>query len=515
MADTMGTPVKAFKKKKAFAFLKSAPKPTPSLESNGDHFDKEAGEDDDGLDLFRRSRDFFPVVVHEQEHRQATPEENTEEKGRLSQESTQSLSPPSSKRRKLSSPPRMDNLRETEEDLYGPPTPPRRIAKSRSVSPRKSHIKQSTPSPAKSKGKEREQPVRSDILLTPTRSSSNQPSANEVISLDDEDDDVAEVFPVGAPAAATTASTRPSKDISIPREEGTPSPGPITIDDSDSDVFENPNDPEEDDDDDDDDPFAHFVQRAREREAAAKAEAAAVASPRAELQPLTPDGGPRQRRDHVVEVKIFVQSHIAKFPDVEPFGAKRGMNQNLGVIRRTFFLWLRKAGHTVSEEDEANIFLTWKRRKIYDVSTGVSLGWNPSAAEDSSSSSTPGFTKRGVLLEAWTQEDFDEWLVEEEKERMMKRGDLVEDVSEDEPVEEQVNDTRIRILIKEKDKEEFKMRIDLDMKISLLIPAIRKMRKIPNDREIRLRYEGEWLEGDLTVEAAEIEDHDTIEMYFR
>lgn len=509
MADTMGTPVKAFKKKKAFAFLKSAPKPTPSLESNGDHLDKEAGEDDDGLDLFRRSRDFFPVVVQEQEHRQATPEENTAEQNRLSRESTLSPSPPSSKRRKLSSPARIDDFRETSQDLYGPPTPPRRIAKSRSASPRKPHAKQATPSPAKSKGKERAQPVQSDILLTPTRSSSNQPCANEFVSLDDEDDDVAEVFPVGTPAVATTASTRASKDVSISREEETPSPGPITIDDSDDDVFENPNDAV-----DDDDPFAHFIQRAREREAAAKAEAAA-ASARSEIQPLTPEGGPRQRRDHVVEVKIFVQSRIAKFPDVEPFGAKRGMNQNLGVIRRTFFLWLRKAGYTVSEEDEANIFLTWKRRKIYDVSTGVSLGWNPSVAEDSSSSSTPGFTKRGVLLEAWTQQDFDDWVAEEEKERMMKRGDLVEDISEDETVEEQVKDTRIRISIKEKDKEEFKMAVDLDTKVCLLIAVIRKMRKIPNDRNIKLRYEGEWLEGDVTIEGAEIEDLDTIEMYLR
>lgn len=510
MADTMGAPVKAFKKKKAFAFLQSAPKPSPTLESDGDHFDKGADEDDDGLDLFRRSRDFFPVVVQEQEHRQATPEEKSEHRGRSSQESSQTLSPPSSKRRKLSSPTRSDDFRDTKEDLYGPPTPPRRVAQSRSASPRKSPTKQSTPSPAKSKGKERMQPVRSDILLTPTRSSSNQPSANEVVSLDDDDDDVAEVFPVGTLAVATTASTRTSKDVSIPREDKTPSPGPIMIDDSDDDVFENPTNPV-----DDDDPFAHFVQRAREREAAAKAAAAAAVSSRSEIHPSTPEGAPNRRRDPVVEVKIFVQSRIAKFQDVGPFGAKRGMSQNLGVIRRTFLMWLRKAGHAVSDEDEANIFLTWKRRKIYDVSTGVSLGWNPSVAEDPSSSSTPGFIKGGVLLEAWTQEDFDEWLDEEEKQRMVKRGDLIDDVSEDEPVEEKVEDTRIRIVIREKDQEPFKMAVDLDTKVCLLIHAIRKMRKIPNDREIKLRYEGEWLEGEVTVEEADIEADCAVEMYLR
>lgn len=509
MADTMGTPAKAFKKKKAFAFLKSAPKPTPSLESNTDHLDKEAGDDDDGLDLFRRSRDFFPVVVQEQEHRQATPEEKSEEQNRFSQESTQSPSPPSSKRRKLSSPAHTYDPRDAEEDLYGPPTPPRRVTKSRSPPPRKSPIKQSTPSPVKNKGKERMQPVQSDILLTPTRSSSNQPCANEVIALDVDDDDhdvVVEELPAGSPAVATTDSTRRSKTLSMPRGEETPSPGPITIDDSDDDVFENPPGPA-----DDDDPFAHFIQRAREREAAA---AAVAASSRSEIQPSTPEGAPR-RREPVIQVKTFVQSRMARYPDVPPFGAKRGMSQNLGIIRKTFILWLRKEGHTVSEEDEANIFLTWKRRKIYDVSTGVSLGWNPSVAEDSSSSSTPGFMKGGILLEAWTQEDFDEWLAEEEKQRMMKRGDVVQDVSDDEPVEEEVNKTMIRITIKEKDQEAFRLNVDSDAEIRLLVPAIRRMRKIPNDREIKLRYEGEWLGENGTVEEADIEDLCTVEMYLR
>lgn len=512
MADTMGTPAKAFKKKKAFAFLKTAPKPTPSLESTTDPLDKEAGEDDDGLDLFRRSRDFFPVVVQEQERRQATPEEKSEEQNRFSQESTRSPSPPSSKRRKLSSPAHTFDPRDAEEDLYGPPTPPRRVAKSRSPPPRKSPIKQSTPSPVKSKGKDRMQPVRSGILLTPTRSSSNQPGANDVITLDDDDDDVVEEISAGSPAVATTASTRTSKTLSMPREEKTPSPGPITIDDSDDDAFENPTDPA-----DDDDPMAHFVQRALEREAAAKAEAAAaaVASSRYETQPSTPEGEPRKRREPMIEVKTFVMSCMARFPGVPPFGAKRGMSQNLGVIRKSYLLWLRKMGHSVTEEDEANIFLTWKHRKIYDVSTGVSLGWDPSVAEDSSSSSTPGFMRGGIQLDAWTQEDFDEWLAEEEKQRMIKRGELVEDLSDDEPVEEQVANARVRVTIKEKDQEPFKFTAYVDMEIRLMILAIRQMRKIPNDREIKLRYEGEWLEGGVTVQDADIEDQCTVEMYLR
>ncbi|KAG8167791.1 hypothetical protein KVR01_003480 [Diaporthe batatas] len=514
MADTMGTPAKGIKKKKAFAFLKSGPKSSPSSDadggqSGGGKSGNEAGEDDDGLDLFRRSRDFFPIVVQEQVRPQVSPDE-VEDHDRLSQASTQSPSPPSSKRRKLSSPMRTTDFKDTEDDLYGPPTPPRRSTKSISTSPQKPRTMRSTPSPAQSKGKGSVQPVQGDILLTPTRSSSNQPCANEVISLVDEEDDAFEKLPPSRRAtSAATTSTRTIRDASVTRDEETPSFVSITIDDDDDDLFENSSNTA-----DKDDPFAHFVVRAREREDAAKAEAAAAAASRAECQPATPDGAPK--REPMIEVEIFVQSRMARFPDVGPFGAKRGMSQNLGVIRRFFIMWLQKGGHAISEEDEANTFLTWKRRKIYDVSTGVSLGWKLPAAENSRSSSTPGFMKGGVLLEAWTQEDYDRWLAEEEKQRMVKRGDLVEDVSDEEFAEEpDERDTKIRISIKEKDQEPFKLTVYADMQIRLLIPAIRKMRKIPNDREIKLRFEGEWLEGDGTVEEADIEDLCTVEMYLR
>lgn len=512
MADTMGTPAKGIKKKKAFAFLKSGPEPAPSSDATGGHFSDQAGEYDDGLDLFRRSRDFFPVVVQEQVHPQVTSDQ-VEDHDRLSQEqdSTQSPSPPSSKRRKLSSPVRTTDFGDTEDDLYGPPTPPRRVANSISTSPQKPNTMRSTPSPAQSKGKERMQLAQGNILLTPTRSSSNQPCANEVISLDDGDDDAFEELPPsGRATSAATTSTRTIKDVSVPRDELTPSPGPITVDDSDDDVFENSTDPA-----DGNDPFAHFVVRAREREDAAKAEAAAAAASRSESQPSTPDGAPK--REPMIEVKIFVQSRMARFPVVgPPFGARRGMSQNLGVIRRTFLMWLRRGGHAISDEDEANVFLTWKRRKIYDASTGVNLGWRPSAADDPSSSSTPGFMKGGILLEAWTQEDYDGWLTEEEKLRMVKRGDLVEDVFDEEHAEvPDEKDARIRISIKEKDQEPFKLSVYTDTEIRLLVPAIRKMRNIPNDRDIKLRYEGEWLEGAGTVEEADIEDLCTVEMYVR
>ncbi|POS74606.1 hypothetical protein DHEL01_v206996 [Diaporthe helianthi] len=512
MAESRGAPAKGIKKKKALAFLKSGPKLTPSSVSKGWQSGNEAGDDDDGLELFRRSRDFFPIVVQEQEHLHVTPDEGRDQ-DRLSQASTQTPSPPSSKRRKLSSPVRTTDFRDTEDDLYGPPTP-RRVTESISTSPQKPYSMRSLPSPAQSNGKERMQPVQSDILLTPTRSSSNQPCPDEVISLDDEDDDVfVEPPPSRRATSAATSSTRATKDGPVTREEEMPSPGPITVDDSDDDdMFENTTDPA-----DDNDPLAHFVVRAKEREDAAKAEAAAAAAAaasRSEFEPSTPDGGPQ--RSPIIEVMIFVQSRMARFPDLGPFGARRGMNQNLGVIRRSFLMWLRKLGHAISDDDEANIFLTWKRRKIYDVSTGVNLGWKRSAVQDSSSSSTPGFMRGGVLLEAWTQKDYDECLAEEEKQRVMKRGGLVEDAFDDDIDDEpDEKDTKVRISIKEKDQEPFKLSVYTDMEIRLLIPAIRKMRKIPNDREIRLRYEGEWLEGTGTVEEADIEDLCTVEMYVR
>ncbi|KUI53783.1 DNA repair protein rad60 [Cytospora mali] len=508
MADTITTSAKAPKKKKQLAFLKSAPKLAPSIGNENDSDKKD--EDDDALDLFRRSKSFFPIVVKEQESpRDEMPKhERTDDGKQDSDRSTHSPSPRSAKRRKLSSPARNVKLWESPEDLYGPATPPRRVSISPSPSPQRSNKKQVTPPSARSKGKEKMHLVQSDQFPTPSRSNSHQPSADEVVAKDE--DDLEHATP-NEHAITTRSSTRGHEDVSIPFKKEKPSHGPITLDDSDDELMETASPPKEDD------PFAHFIQRAFERENAAKAAVEAAVAARSTEEIDSPDGATPKPRESTIDAKIFVFSRMSKYPEIGVFGAKRGLHQNLGVIRRTYITWMRKKGNAASEEDESNIFLTWKGRRIYDSSTGISLGWSPSASgEFRTAARTPGFTRGGVLLEAWTQEDLDNELAAQEIQKAMDRGELVDDFPDDQPEDEQPEPAaKIRLSLKEKDKEPVKMSVQGDYEIRLVIGAYRKMKKIPDDREIKLRYEGEWLDGTVTIEQADIEDYCTVEVYIK
>lgn len=513
MADAMTTPAKIPKKKKPLAFLRSAPKPPPTIDLDGDGSNQKGkdkddkDDDDDALNLFRRSKDFFPIVVQEQESpRLETPELKSEDGKHAWDDTTHSPSPRSAKRRKLSSPVLSDNNWESPEDLYGPATPPRRVSTSPSPTPHRSNKKRVTTSSARVRGRKEVQSMQSDILPSPTRSNSHHPLVDEVVA---KVDDLEDVTP-SRHAATTRSSTRDREDVSMSCKKEDLSPGPITLEDSDDDLIETASPPEEDD------PFAYFVQRAREREDAAKAAAEAAAAARLNDKIEHPDGATSKKREPMIETKIFVNSRMSRYPDVAPFGARRGIHQALGVIRRTYTAWIRKQGYMLSEEEESSIFLTWKGRRIYDVSTGISLGWNPSASgEFRTARRTSGFTKGGVLLEAWTQEDFDNELAALDKQKRMDSGELVDDDPDDQAEEEQLKAETIRITLMEKDEEPVKMSVQGDYEIRLVIGAYRKMKKIPEDREIRLRYEGEWLDGSVTVEEADIEDKCTVEVYIR
>lgn len=543
MADTMERSAKVPKKKKALAFLSSVPKSKSAFDdfSFDDDFateQMEQNEEEDSLDLFRRSKDYFPTVIQEQERqsREATPDHRRARKhdkidkhgAHDNNEEPTPSSARSSKRRRLSSPNSVKESRGTGfeyEDLYGAATPLRRASKSPTTNPRESHVEQATPVPvpgnAKGKGRESIEPTQSPILPTPTRSNSHQSSANGLVALDDDNDPLND----DAPTAAAT-SVGKDKTGSTPAERVNPSPDVVDLGDSDDDLIETDSKPVEDE-------FAHYIKQAAEKEAAAKAAVAAAMSSDDESSadehgPSTPDAVRSRRRKRqpvIITVKIFVQPRLGDAYEFhKPFGVRRGLNQNLGVVRRAFIALLRKEGMRVSEELEQDIFLTWKARRIYDSASGVSLGWQPSATGEfpRHSAREPGFKGGGVLLEAWTTEEFERYTAELERQRQIDRGELVdgllgEDDEGGDDVEEQKESSvpKIKVLLQENGKEPQGMTVWIDIAVRILAGAYRRQNGVPADKEIKLRYEGDWLDPDMTVEKAEIEDMCTVDVYIK
>lgn len=534
MADSTDLPAKAPKKKKTLAFLRSTPKPAHTHDEDSDRNDD---DDEDGLNMFRRSKGFFPVVSDEHDHsREATPKSNLKATKHTSEDSDEPIpsSSRSSKRRKLSSPaPEADHPWRVEsyDELYGPATPPRRASTSLTPASRNSyaeqatpasvkHIEQAPPSTGKTEGKGEKtiDLFHNDLLPTPLSRSSSQQSSTDVIALDDDDVTVS----AGSGRDHTPSPRKAKNDTGSAKKEQSIS-SPIVLEDSDDDddLIEIAPEPKEDE-------FAHFIAAAREKREAAKAAAAALAasdsSSEDDQDPLTPNA-PRARpkkRVPFIPVKIFVHSRIAAYAeyDMRGFGCQRKLDQELGPVRGAFVQYLRKKGVPVSEEMDQAIFLTWKGRRIYNSVSGLGLGWQPQGnGSVYAPEREPGFTRGGVLLEAWTEEDFERYMADLDRQRLIDRGELVEDgprveVDEDAENAEPVV-AKVRLLLKEKDTDAIRLTSYLDTQVRILVGAYRKQKKVPEDREIRLRHEGEWLDPEMTVEEADIDDMCTVEVYLK
>lgn len=531
----MDRPAKAPKKKKALAFLSSTPKPAPTAtfddffgdknEGNNRKEKEELAEDDDDLTLFRRSKDLFPVVIKEQGEKlgvgDVTPKPKKEWQHVADDDEEEKEPIPSSsrsnKRRKLSSPQFLakNPFRESSEELYGPATPPPLPPSPLS---RKSHVNQATPSTGKGKGKDPAQLVQSDILPTPSRSSSHQLPADDVAVLEDDEDP----FKEGAPNTNTPSPRRAQSKSTHAIKEDEPSPGPDVIalvdsDDEDDDLVETDSKPA--------DEFAYFIIRAAEKQAAAEAAAAALhptADSSDEAPPSTSDAvrAGRTSKKPIIVVKIFVHSRLSSVAQPQKyFGVKRGLTQDLGTVRQAFISWMRRQDIAIPLDMEEAIFLTWKGRRIYDSASGLSLGWQPASTGEFPHTTTrvPGFDRGGVLLEAWTETEYVQYTADQERQRLIDRGELIEEgvADEDENEQQEPAVPQVRLLMQEKDQEPLRLTLFLDTAIRIMAGAYRKQRNVPKDREIRLRYEGEWLQPNMTVAEAEIEDLCTVEVYLK
>lgn len=520
MADTAEQPAAIAappkRKKRTLAFLANLPakKEIPDTVFDDDFDDKKDDDkdddSDDGLGLFKRSNRYFSIAMEAEEERRKSKTKDRKSPTAKEERKSHSLertpeNEASVKRRKLSTDEQKDAWAE-EDDIYGA-TPPRKLSKSPSPF---ADVTKSRSTPSRWKGKEKEviPIVRSDILPTPSRSNSRQPATpGEAINLDDDDDDDDFVFSSPRTRSTKRAATRArSNHVEIKQDT------PVVLDD-DQPLETATNDAE----DEEDDEFAHFIKRAQARKAANEAAAARSSmemSP--DAQPKTP-GTALPKRGAVV--RIFVHSRISHWPEIDLFGSLRGIDQKLKAVRETFMARARQQGVRLTSQDEDSIFLTWKGLKIYDSSSGLSLGWKTSADGrlliSAADGRDRGFAKNGILLEAWTEEDYSEWRAAEERQKKLDRGELEEEEPEVEEIEEEVvpEEVKIKVLLREKDQDPVKTTAYMSTPVSILIAAYRKQRNIPEAKLIRLRNEGDWLEPEQTVEEADIEDRCTVEVY--
>jgi hypothetical protein len=205
-------------------------------------------------------------------------------------------------------------------------------------------------------------------------------------------------------------------------------------------------------------------------------------------------------------INIFITSRLQ---DSKPLMIKRKLSGRLREVRLAWCARQSVDGEPWPEDVKDSIFLSWKGKKLFDVTACSSLGIKVGPEGDLRGTGE-GFTDDGgIHMEAWTQGLWDDCLALAEIEGEASEVEEVEEV-EIEPV-------RIKLTLKAnvKDLKDYKIAVKPTTTIQKLTDLYRDQKKIPRDKRVILDFDGEHLDPEMTVVEAELSDMDTIDVYIR
>ncbi|KAI0385911.1 hypothetical protein F5Y04DRAFT_159916 [Hypomontagnella monticulosa] len=465
----------------------------------------EAAAVEDSLSLFSRSGEFFEEqqrLAKEKAEREeakkaariAKEEREREERlareRELEQESPEPYVPASAKKRRRISP--CDNEEGTtnsDDDVFGSKSPKKQISPS---IPRTPSSKPESPFAINTRASERR-------IAQPSHS-----KGKPAIILDDDDDDP---FTLDSPSKHPTKQSSMNSHSNPLARSDDGSRHDVIMLDEDSDARVDTGDTQKENEEED--PTEYYIRLARERKQKAQ-----------EQREAREKEGSSAPGDDDPVVQILIHSHLAQ---IHPLLFRRKLSQTLTVVYQT---WIEQqvAKHSlVPRATLETMFFTWKGNKVYQHTTLQTLGIKPERdgkLYPSWKDQQEGYDGREkVLFQAWTQELYDEYLEEKEKQRLRDLGELIDDEPEEKQEPDQVQNSqeeqKIRLHFKAKDLPATKATVRSSTTVTQLIKVYRRLAEVPEDKIIELRFDGEVLDPDTTVQEADIEDMDSLEVHVK
>lgn len=475
--------------------------------------------EDDSLELFKQSRKFFPSVIEDQKKEAA-------ERAAKAERERQEAAAAEEQRKRDDVESWASRTRPRSRDGEDSGSSPKRRrtgswnSDEEATLPPVTDLK-SSPESRKSSG--RDSALLSSPATKPSSARTSRPAKGQkhapVISLDDSDDDPdGDYQPPWSKAgreppqkASTTREPRDESPEVEVIEEGSPAPS----------------------EDDVSNEFDIYVQRARERVQKAK-EAQLLGSAG------TPGAGTPQTKKPVVEVLV-----AARDDALVPTSFKMRTDQRLGLMFEAYVA--RQAGKQPGQPDPVldDMVFTWKRNKLWNHTTLSTLGINPDPQGSLYSkweSTVEGYDRADgqdkVFFEAWTREQFEEYEQAKEYHRLRALGELDDDSlntsfpsvtlgasqsfnnstqrsAPDNRHEEEEDERKVRIIFKPKQLASKTLTVKPSTTVSLLVKVFCKLSELPMDTKIELHWDGEILDPQTTVEEADIDDMDSVEVHLK
>ncbi|KAI1002874.1 hypothetical protein K3495_g5326 [Podosphaera aphanis] len=268
-----------------------------------------------------------------------------------------------------------------------------------------------------------------------------------------------------------------------------------------------------------DEEYPELIQQARERERLKALRLNAVKSSREQILRApnnTLDDVFETRAEPVIELDPTVELLItSEIEGTKPLRVKRKLSQRLKEAR---LIWCDRQpikrdalGRTLQDV----IFFTWRRKRLFDATTCGSLGLKLNKEgkllpiEDGADSSG------NIHLEAWTEEAF--------KISELRAAAAAEDKEQDQNDEESTHNnsssnSKFKVIMKARGMDSCKLVVRPTTTIAKMADAFRKAKAIPESTTISLRFDGDVLDPNSTVQDTELgdmENIDTVEVYLK
>jgi Ubiquitin-2 like Rad60 SUMO-like len=216
-------------------------------------------------------------------------------------------------------------------------------------------------------------------------------------------------------------------------------------------------------------------------------------------------GSPVSGPDPVIS--IFISSRIE---GAKPCLFKRKLSQRLKDIRVGWCDIQFIGGQPMPESVKSEIFLTWRMKRVFDVTTCKAMGVKVNSRGMLCSDGDDIDPEGRIHLEAWTEELFEQ----HKEQKAAERKRLVRDPLEDEEPEviKAPVAPKVKIILKSKDAE-LKLQVGPTTPISKLIATFRANKQIPHDKFISLFLDGDELDPGILVADTDLEDMVTIDVH--
>lgn len=196
-------------------------------------------------------------------------------------------------------------------------------------------------------------------------------------------------------------------------------------------------------------------------------------------------------------VELLITSQIE---GMKPLMIKRKLSQRFKEVR---LAWC-DSQEAMPSHVKDSIFLSWRGKRLYDVTTCKSFNLDIDSQGKISSQGDGVDTHGRIHLEAWTEQVFNAYLKREQ-----------DGGQEVEVVEEKVAIQKTRIILKSREVGEFKLYVKPSTMIRKVLDAFRQNKELSEKQEVSLHFDGDVLEPDSRIGDYELEDMDTVEVHVR